>query len=63
VKLNKPNLAIASMTNHGNKLPREAMDTPLQSRLDSYLEMGLTKCKMPGQEERLLGYTEVKLPD
>lgn len=38
------------------------MDTPLQPRLDSFLEMGLTKCKLLGQE-LLLGYTEVKLVD
>lgn len=38
------------------------MDTPLQPRLDSFLEMGLTKCKLLGQE-LLLGYIEVKLAD
>lgn len=63
VKLNNLNLAPARMTNHWNKLPTEAMDTPLQPRLDSFLEMGLAKCKLLGQEELLLGYTEVKLPD
>lgn len=63
VKLNNLNLATARMTNHWNKLPRETMDPPLQPRQDSFLEMGLTKCKSLGQEELLLGYTEVKLPD
>lgn len=39
------------------------MDTPLQPGLDSFLEMGLTKCTLLGQEELLLGYTEVKPQD